>query len=118
MLSYSELTLESILETSLKLKILNLSDLNLYSEKNFFPCNRSILLKMLLKLVYSLRLKKVLSGKFTNRISINYFKKLLNGSKLEIFTNLEVNKAFLDSNYIITLGINNLYENFGLISIK
>jgi len=118
MLSYSQLTLESLLETSLKLKILHLSEVNMSSEKDFFLHNKSVLLKSLLKLVYTLRLKKVFSGKFTNRVSINYFKKLLHGSNMEKFADLQVNKAFLDSNYVLTLGINNLYENFELISNK
>ena len=118
MLSYSQLTLESLLETSLKLKILHLSDVNSSSQKNFFLHNKSVSLKILLKLVYTLRLKKVLSGKFTNRVSINYFKKLLHGSNTKKFADLQLNKAVLDSNYVLTLGINNLYEHFELISNK
>jgi len=118
MLSYSQLTLDSILETYLKLKILHLSDTTMSSDKNFLLRNQSISLKIFLKVIYSLRLKKVLSGKLTNRIAINYFKKFFLGSKTVTFEGLRMNKAFLDSNYVITLGINNLYEDFKLISTR
>ena len=118
MLSYSQLNLDSILETYLKLKILHLSDNTMSSDKHFLLHNQSISLKIFLKVIYSLRIKKVLSGKLTNRIAINYFKKFFLGSKTVKFEGLRMNKAFLDSNYVITLGINNLYEDFKLISTR
>jgi len=116
MLRYSQLTLDNTIDTSLKIKILHLFDITISPGKNFFLRNTSISLQILLKLIYTLRLKKVLSAKLTNRIAVNYVKKCLLGSKQDKFDGLKVNKTFLDSNYVITLGINNLYEDFKFIS--
>ena len=110
MIDSTELVLESLLETQLKLKIL-------HSSKTFYSKDIQSLaeikkncVKLFLKILYSINLKKVLSSKITNRIIFKYFKKFIFASSSHNEFDMRHNKTTLDKGYLNTVAINSLYE--------
>jgi hypothetical protein len=107
MLNYTDLILDSAMETQLKLKMIQSSKSIIYKDSFSSLSIKKNLLRTFLKILYSINLKKVLSGKHTNRIILNYFKKfLLNLDNIH----LNSNKNTLDLNYSSTLVLNSFYE--------
>lgn len=107
MLNYTELILDNAVETQLKLKMIQSSRRIFLTDTGLSPEIRKNLLRIFLKILYSINLKKVISGKTTNRILLNYFKKVLFNSDSSF---LNSNKNTLDRNYTFTLVLNSLYE--------
>lgn len=109
-LDYTSTVTESLLEPQLKLKILyyckEISTANLQNIKKTKPT----LIRLSLKIIFSLGLKKVLSGKKTNRIMNNFFKLWNYSRPVNYNSKLEQNKSVLDINYNTTIKINSLYE--------
>ena len=109
-LNYTPTVVQSLVESQLKFKILyfckSLAPKNLQNLEETKP----ILLRMSLKIIFSLTLKKVLSSKLTNRTLSNYFKLWPYSTSTNSDVKLEKNKSLLDPNYATTLEINSLYE--------
>jgi hypothetical protein len=110
MIDSTELVLESLLETQLKLKILH-SSKTIYSKdmESLIEIKKNIL-NLFLKVLYSIHLKKVLSSKMTNRIVFKYFKKFIFASSFHNTSDTRHNKTTLDKCYLTTVAINSLYE--------
>ena len=110
MLDSTDLVLESLLETQLKLKILY-SSKNIYSKdiKSLSEIKKNII-KLFLKVLNSISLKKVLSSRITNRIVFKYFKNFTCASSHQNPYDLRHNKVTLDKCYLNTIAINSLYE--------
>ena len=108
-MDFTELTLESLLETQLKLKILHSSKtlpIDVASSGNL----KKNIVEILLTVLYSVNLKKVLSAKATNRITLKYFKKF-DSSNIQIYIiRKNQHKYMLDPNYMSTLAVNGIYE--------
>ena len=104
----TDLVLESILETQLKLKILYsyrcLSD----SQSGLIIRSNQSIRRLFLILIYSILFKKVLSSKMNNRIVTNYFKKFAAHSIDSPYR--QKNKNLFELEYFNTLGINSIYE--------
>lgn len=110
MMRSTNVVLETLLETQLKFKILY-SYNYLSEEETYLSCEiNSWLKRILLKLIYTISLKKVLSSKLNNRMVINYFKKFSIPSKSRSFYHIEKNKNLIELEYLYTLAINDLYE--------
>jgi hypothetical protein len=109
-LNYTNVTLETVLETQVKFKVLYSYSTAFSKDENLILENKTSLLKIFLKLVYTTRLKKVLSGKVTNRLITNYFKKFTRDSGNLSESLIKSNKTILDSNYMNTLAISGIYE--------
>ena len=110
MIDSSELVLESLLETQLKLKILHYNK-TLYSKDTKYLAEiKKNTVKLFLKVLYSVSLKKVLSSKITNRIVFKYFKKFVFATSFCHTYGLRYNKTTLDKCYLNTVAINSLYE--------
>lgn len=115
MMVSTNLVLESILETQLKLKILHFcTDLS-YAERDLLIKSNQPSERLFLSLLYSFTFKKVLSGKINNRILINYFKKFASYSIDQQCPDEEKNKNLFELEYLNTLAINSLYE---IVTIK
>lgn len=110
MIDSTELVLESLLETQLKLKILH-SSKTIYSKdiRSLTEIKKNCV-KLFLKILYSINLKKVLSSKITNRIIFKYFKKFIFASSCHNTFDVKHNKTTLDKCYLNTVAINSLYE--------
>ena len=110
MIDSTELVLESLLETQLKLKILHTSK-TMYSKdvKSLADIKKNTI-KLFLKILYSVNLKKVLSSKITNRIVLKFFKNFIFASSCQNISDLRLNKMTLDKCYLATVAINSLYE--------
>ena len=110
MIDSTELVLESLLETQLKLKILHTSK-TMYSKdvKSLAEIKKNTI-KLFLKILYSVNLKKVLSSKITNRIVLKFFKNFIFASSCQNIHDLSHNKMTLDKCYLNTVAINSLYE--------
>ena len=110
MIDSTELVLESLLETQLKLKILH-SSKTIYSKdmKSLAEIKKNTV-KLFLKVLYSVNLKKVLSSKSTNRIVFKYFKKFIFAESFHSISDLKQNKTTLDNCYLNTVAMNSLYE--------
>jgi hypothetical protein len=107
MLDYTDFIIDGALETQLKLKMMQASR-NIGFKGVILPVDvRKNILRTFLKIIYSINLKKVMSGKPTNRIVLNYFKKFLFNLDCKF---LNSNKNTLDLNYNSTLILNSLYE--------
>jgi hypothetical protein len=110
MITSTDLVLESIMETQLKLKILysysHLSD----KENDLIMKSNKSLRRIFLVLIYSIVFKKVLSSKMNNRIVTNYFKKFSTYSINKEYSYGQKNKNLFELEYINTLSINSLYE--------
>jgi hypothetical protein len=109
-LNYTNATLETILETQVKFKVLYSYSTIFSKNENLILKNNRNLVKIFLKLIYSIKLKKVLSGKVTNRLIINYFKKFTRDSGNVSENSLKSIKTSLDSNFMNTLAISSIYE--------
>ena len=110
MMKSTDLVLESILETQLKLKIL-------YSCKQLSDTESGLIIKsnqpmgrIFLGITYSIIFKKVMSSKINNRSLINYFKKFCDYSMYKEYPYGEKNKNLFELEYLNTLAINSLYE--------
>lgn len=110
MLTSTDLVLESILETQLKFKILYSYESSRGEKKKLLANLEKEIEKIFLKIIHTVRLKKVLSSKINNRIVINYFKKFSAYSTKKDYIYLEKNKHILDLEYFYTLAINSIYE--------
>jgi hypothetical protein len=110
MIDSTELVLESLVETQLKLKILHTSK-TMYSKdvKSLAEIKKNTI-KLFLKILYSVNLKKVLSSKITNRIVLKFFKNFIFASSCQNISDLSQNKMTLDKSYLTTVAINSLYE--------
>jgi hypothetical protein len=110
MIDSTELVLESLVETQLKLKILHTSK-TMYSKdvKSLAEIKKNTI-KLFLKILYSVNLKKVLSSKITNRIVLKFFKNFIFASSCQDISDLRHNKVTLDKSYLTTVAINSLYE--------
>ena len=108
-MDFTELTLESLLETQLKLKILHSSKILPIEVASSGDLKKNII-EILLTVLYSVNLKKVLSAKATNRITLKYFKKFEESNLHIDIIRKEHHKYMLDSNYMSTLAVNNIYE--------
>ena len=108
MIDSTELVLESLLETQLKLKILH-SSKTIYSKdiRSLTEIKKNCI-KLFLKILYSINLKKVLSSKITNRIIFKYFKKFIFASSCHNTFDVKHNKTTLDKCYLNTVAINSL----------
>jgi hypothetical protein len=111
----TNLVLESILETQLKLKILYFCRDLSHIERDLLIKSNQPSGKFFLSLLYSLTFKKVLSGKINNRGVINYFKKFSTYSVDQQCLDKEKNKNLFELEYLNTLAINSLYE---IVAIK
>ncbi len=110
MMTSTDLVLESIMETQLKLKIL-------YSYRQLSDTHTSLILRsnqslrnIFLAIIYSILFKKVLSSKINNRIVTNYFKKFSAYSIDEEYSYGQKNKNLFELEYMNTLAINSIYE--------
>lgn len=110
MMKSTDLVLESILETQLKLKIL-------YSCRHLSDAQISLIFKsnqplgrIFLGLTYAMTFKKVMSSKINNRSLTNYFKKFSAYSIHKQYPYREKNKNLFELEYLNTLAINSLYE--------
>jgi len=112
MIDSTELLLESVLETQLKLKILHSSKSIYLKDTKYLGEIKENVTKVFLKIIYSVNLKKVLSSKITNRIILKYFKNFIYSSSYDIVSvkNHESNKMIVDIPYLTTVAINGLYE--------
>ncbi len=110
MIDSTELVLESLLETQLKLKILHSSKTLCSKDMKSLTEIKKNTVKLFLKVLYSVNLKKVLSSKITNRIIFKYFKKFIFGASFRSTSDLIYNKTTLDQCYLNTVAINSLYE--------
>jgi hypothetical protein len=108
-MDFTELTLESLLETQLKLKILHSSKILPIEVASAGNLKKNII-KILLIVLYSVNLKKVLSAKATNRIALKYFKKFDSSHLHMDIIRKDQHKYMLDPNYMRTLAVNNIYE--------
>ena len=118
-LNYASVTLNNLLETHLKLKILFYLNREIPNKKKYFLKNsKYIFLRIFLKIIYCITLKKVFSSKITNRMVIHYFKNNTVFYKKKHFYNLKLNKANIDLHYKSTLAINSLYELAHKLLIK
>jgi hypothetical protein len=106
-LDYTSIITESLLEPQLKLKILYCY--REVSTKNIDETKPTVL-RLALKIIFSLELKKVLSGKKTNRTLTNFFKLWSYSTPTNSNSKTKQNKSLLDINYNTTLKINSLYE--------
>ena len=99
MIDSTELVLESLLETQLKLKILH-SSKTIYSKdiRSLTEIKKNCI-KLFLKILYSINLKKVLSSKITNRIIFKYFKKFIFASSCHNTFDVKHNKTTLNPNF-------------------
>jgi hypothetical protein len=68
------------------------------------------IIRLFLKVLYSVTLKKVLSSKITNRIVLKFFKKFVLASSYQNSSDLEESKMTLDKSYLTTVAINSLHE--------
>ena len=110
MIDSTELVLESLLETQLKLKILHSSKTICSKDMRSLEEIKKNTKRLFLKILYSVNLKKVLSAKITNRIVIKYFNKFIFASSCQNTSDLRHNKMTLDKCYLVTVAINSLYE--------
>jgi hypothetical protein len=110
MIDSTELVLESLLETQLKLKILHFSKTFYSKDTKSLAEIKKNCIKLFLKILYSINLKKVLSSKVTNRIIFKYFKKFIFGSSCQNLSDMRHNKSTLDKCYLSTVAVNSLYE--------
>ena len=110
MIDSSELVLESLLETQLKLKILHYSKTLYSKDMTSLAEIKKNTVKLSLKVLYSVSLKKVLSSKITNRIVFKYFKKFIFTTSFYDTYGLRPNKTTLDKCYLNTVAMNSLYE--------
>lgn len=110
MMTSTDLVLESILETQLKLKILysfqQLSD----TESRLIIKSNQPLGRIFLGITYSIIFKKVMSSKINNRSLINYFKKFCDYYVAKQYPYREKSKNLFELEYLNTLAINSLYE--------
>jgi hypothetical protein len=110
MLDSTELLLESVLETQLKLKIF-------HSCKDL-PCSNTFslaftkmgIVKIFLSLLYLINFKKVVSGKARNRVVLKNLEKFIFLLDSPENTNWKKNENFLEFDYTCTQYINSLYE--------
>lgn len=109
-LNYTPTIVQSLLEPQLKFKILYSSKSVSHKNLQDLEKTKNTLLRLSLKIIFSLTLKKVLSSKVTNRSLSNYFKLWTYSIPISSDLNLENNRALLDSNYAMTVEINSLYE--------
>jgi hypothetical protein len=108
-MDFTELTWESLLETQLKLKILHSSKalpIEVAPSGNL----KKHILGVLLTVLYSISLKKVLSAKATNRMTLKYLKKFDSSNMDTDIIRKNQHKYMLDPNYMNTLAVNNIYE--------
>lgn len=109
-LNYTNVTLETVLETQVKFKVLYSYSAAFSKDETLILETKLNFLKIFLKLIYTINLKKVLSSKVTNRLIINYFKKFTRDSGNVSESSLKSNRTILDSNYMNTLAISSIYE--------
>jgi len=112
MIDSTELVLESVTETQLKLKVLHSSKTMYLKDDECIMEIKENVKKILLKVIYSINLKKVLSSKVTNRILLKYFKNFIYTSSYYHLSHTKqgANKMLLDKPYVTTIAINSLYE--------
>lgn len=91
----------------LKIKLLNL-----LTEKTRHVTNYEFMKPFLLKILYTVFLKKVLTSKTTNRIVSHSFKFFRKDVKTELNSlgEVNINTALLDRNYISSLILNTIHE--------
>lgn len=106
----TELILESLVETQLKLKILHSSKTIYLKDSESLEKIKKNIAKLFLKILYSITLKKVLSSKITNRIILKYFKNFIFASSYQGEPDLGENKVLLDKCYLTTVALNSVYE--------
>jgi hypothetical protein len=110
MMDSTEVLLESFVETQLKLKILHSSKSIYLKDMESLKEVKTNIMKLFLKVLYSVSLKKVLSSKSTHRITLKFFKKFIFASSSHNLSDISHNKMTLDKCYLNTLAINSLYE--------
>ena len=110
MIDSTEVLLESFVETQLKLKILHSSKTIYLKYMESLQEVKKNVIKLFLKVLYSVSLKKVLSSKNTNRITLKFFKKFIFASSSHNLSEISHNKMTLDKCYLTTVAINSLYE--------
>lgn len=110
MIDSTDLILEGLIETQLKLKILHSSRTVCVKDKASLADIKKHIIKLFLKVLYSVNLKKVLSSKITNRIVLKFFKKFIFTSSYENSFDLERSEVTLDKSYLTTVAINGLHE--------
>lgn len=112
MIDSTELVLESVTETQLKLKILHSCKTIYLKDSECLSNIKENIIKIFLKIIYSVNLKKVLSSKVTNRIILKYFKSFIYSSSFDSISNKNqgADKVLLDKPYLSTVAINSLYE--------
>jgi len=115
MMLSTNLVLESIVETQLKLKILHFCRDLSNTERDLLIRPNEPSGRLFLSLLYSFTFKKVLSGKINNRTVINYFKKFSTYSTDQQCRDEEKNKNLFELEYLNSLAINSLYE---ILTIK
>lgn len=109
---YTNVTLDSLLETYLKFKLVYFYGI-LFDEKSTFVIDFKIhLQKKIRMLLYGISLKNVLSSGATTRILLAFFKKFLTISENRSTLFLNHNKAIQDSGYTITVAISSIYDLF------
>lgn len=96
----------------LKIKLLNL-----LTETNKNINNYEFIKPILLKILYTVFLKKVLTSKTTNRIvshSFKFFRKDIE-TELNSLGEVNTNTALLDRNYIYSLILNTIHETLNAV---
>ena len=109
-LDITDLVLDSVLETQIKLKILHSYKLSHLQNFSVLGPKKKHLMQVLLVFIYSLNLKKVLSGKVNTRIPVKSLQKFLLSLDMHLNDALKKNKNFSDLDYTSTYYINSLYE--------
>lgn len=110
MIDSTELLLEGFIETQLKLKILHSSRTICSKDTESLATIKKNILRLLLKVLYSVTLKKVLSSKITNRIVLKFFRKFVSASPYQNSFDLHRSTMTLDKSYLTTVAINSLHE--------
>lgn len=110
MLDSTELILESVLETQLKLKIFHSSKSLSYKDKSSLIFTKRSLARIFLSFLYSITFKKVLSGKARNRAVIKYLQKFIFLLDSPENDDWKRNGNFVELDYTSTQYINGVYE--------
>jgi len=110
MIDSTDILLEGLIETQLKLKILYSTRTVCVKDTESLEDIKKNITRLFLKVLYSVNLKKVLSCKITNRIVLKFFKKFIFASSYENSFDLERSKMTLDKSYLSTVAVNSLHE--------
>lgn len=104
-----DLIFDTICEVQVKFKILYICSSASGEQKTLIENTKLIRERLLLKILSLTSLKEVLTGKFRNRVVLNYFKKL--ACRRTAPSALKNSILFLDSTYLSSIGVSSIYSN-------